>query len=521
MSFIEKNKISKVAENILKKRYFQKEEKTWEDVVNRVIDFIFDEKIKDESGKKDWDLANQIELTRELLLFRYFIPNSPCLVNAGKQNGGLAACFVVDFPDTIEGIYKTKLDFALIAKKGGGCGTTLSKLRPEGEIVSGSAHGYAGGPVKFFNTICHDMEVMTQAGFREMAMLGSMSVYHPDILKFVDSKENEGVMRTANISVLVDDDFMDKVIKDESYYTFFGDKKYDKYHANDIFNLIVEGAWRNGEPGILFYNQMNNSPYSVTGQEILTTNPCGEQGLPSNGVCNLGSLDVSKFLSKDNFIDLGQLEIATRLAIRFLDRVIEKSSYPTEDIKEWAFKNRPVGLGIMGFADYCLKRELAYGSQDSANELGFILKFIRDIAEDESIQIGEELGIPEECKKLPIPRRNITLLSIAPTGTISLLAGCNSGIEPVFSELTIRNDKTGSYSFENELYSKPYFRCAVSANGGQEVSWEEHILIQATAQSFVDAGVSKTINFPTNTKKSTIRDAFIYAWKSGCKGLTV
>lgn len=515
MYFQDIRPISEPAMNILRKRYFLPTESSWKDIVNRVINTVLGD-CKDEEQK---------ELTNEMIFSRYFVPNSPCLVNSGKENGGLAACFVIDFPDTIEGIYRTKFDFARIARKGGGCGTTLSKLRPEGSKVSGSAHGYAGGPIKFADTISHDMDALTQSGFREMAILFSMSVYHPDILKFINAKSVEGKISNANISVVVDNNFMQLVEHDSEYHTFFmyedGPKEGPIYKARDIFNLIVDGAWKNGEPGILFYDRMNDSPYKYSNQEIMTCNPCGEQGLPFNGVCNLGSLDISKFLLEDKILDLKKLEVAVRLGVRFLDAVIDKTSYPTEEIEKWSKNNRPVGLGIMGVADYFLMKELAYGSDESLGDLAFILDFIYKIAEDESIKLGEEYGIPKACKKLPVQRRNITLLTVAPTGTVSLIAGCSSGIEPIFSEIVIRNDKTGTYTFENNLAEKSYFRCAVSANGATEVTWEEHVKIQATAQIYVDSGVSKTINFPNHTHRETIYNAFILAWKLGCKGLTV
>lgn len=517
--FEQVREMSEVGKNILKKRYFAVGETTWEEVVNRVIGYVL-------SDCKD---REQVELTRKMMLNTYFIPNSPCLVNSGKKNGGLAACFVVDFPDTIEGIYQTKLDFALIAKKGGGAGTTLSKLRPKGSPVEGSAHGYSGGPVDFFDTICHDMEVITQAGFRQMAMMGTMSVYHPDILKFINVKEQEGKMSTTNISVVVDDAFMEKVQENKEYQTYFifeNDRVefYQKYNARDIFNTIVEGAWRNGEPGILFYDAMNDSPYKYSHQEILATNPCGEQPLPFNGVCNLGSIDVSKFLVNEGgrfYTNWDLLEKATRLGIRFLDRVATKSIYPTKEITKWAAENLPVGLGIMGLSDYYLMKEMAYGSDEALKELEDILQFMMNISENESIKLSYEFGVPHACKNLPTQRRNITVLSIAPTGTISLLAGCNSGIEPIFSEITIRNDKTGTYTFESDLASKDYFRCAVSANGAQEVTWEEHVKTQASAQKYVDSGVSKTVNFPTGTHRDTIARSFMLAWELGCKGITI
>ena len=229
--------VSKMAEQILKKRYYKEGEKSWEDVANRVVDDI----------ASDWNEDDK-EIIRQMIINRYMVPNSPCLVNAGNPNGGKLACFVVDFKDTIEDIYKTKLDFALIARKGGGCGTTLSKIRPEGAKVAGSTHGYAGGPVKFADTISHDMDALTQAGFRQMAMLFSMSVYHPDIIKFINAKAEEGRIENANLSVMVDDNFMRMVEQDKTYWTQFNGEKYNEYRARDIFDMIVEGMWRTGEP---------------------------------------------------------------------------------------------------------------------------------------------------------------------------------------------------------------------------------------------------------------------------------
>jgi ribonucleoside-diphosphate reductase alpha chain len=851
--FPEIRKISDVAMNILRKRYFLEGEKTWENVAKRVVNFICYNSSIDYDDKK---------LIEQMILNRYFIPNSPCLVNANKKNGGLLACFVVDFKDTIEDIYKTKLDFALIAKKGGGAGTTLSNIRPKGSPVQGSSHGFSGGPIDFFNTICHDMEVMTQAGFRQMAMMGTMSIYHPDIIDFINVKEQEGKMATTNLSVVVDDAFMQKVLNNETYWTEFNGVKYQEYKAKDIFSLIVEGCWRNGEPGLIFNNRINDSPYKYAGVKIQATNPCGEQPLPpyvsclskdtlmmtekgirkiedikdglivssfgknnrnvinkiiafktgkkplvkinfhngmnlkctkdhqiftdkgfieaqnlikekarikwmienplmhpidkndntldyyfslgwmhgdgwmtentigisfnnqdgdfeikdkilneyhkhfgnrsplkndntsyqeqtetkkylsklmdlgiklgktenreiplsfynwnldqqlaflsslftadgfvqgktnnqiylasrskilmqqvqtilssigiqsaiyeskfisstrknqyklsitkqsalkfmdyigfltsqknnkfnynglkkyidddflevnsieeigedtiydfsseiihngyANGIlvhnCNLGSLDLSKFVNKEKNIDFEKLELSIRLGIRFLDTVIDKNIYPTKEIEKTTKKCRPVGLCTMGWADYFLMKGIAYGSKESLDEVEKILSFMKHIAENESENLGKKFDIPEWCSYLPIPRRNITLLSVAPTGTVSIIAGCNSSIEPIFSEIVIRNDKTGTYQFENDLASQPYFRCAVSSNGpDKEVTWEEHVKIQAMAQKYIDSGTSKTINFPNHTHRETIANAFILAWQLGCKGIT-
>jgi ribonucleoside-diphosphate reductase alpha chain len=510
IEFTDKKTISKTAINILQKRYFAEGEKTWEDIVNRVVNFVLQN--SDE---------NQKEITRQMILTRHFIPNSPCLVNSGKKDAGLCACFVVDFPDTIEGIYKTKLDFALIARKGGGCGTALTKIRPEGSKVAGSTHGYAGGGIKFADTISHDADALTQSGFRSMAIMFTESVYQPDIIKFIEAKHEEGKISNANISVMVDDKFMKAIENGEKYWTEFNGIKYNEYDAKTIFDMIIDGAWRNGEPGILFKDRIDDSPYKYTGQEIFSTNPCSEQPLPPNGVCNLGSIDLSRFLDSKKEIDWDKLELVTKHGIRFLDSVIDVTGFPTQDINNWAINNRAVGLGIMGFADLLLMKKIAYGSQESLDLLEYILSFISETAEDESIKMGKELGIPEMCKKLPIPRRNVTLLTVAPTGTISLIAGCSSGIEPIFSEITIRNDKTGSYTFENDLADEPYFRCAVASNGATEVTWEEHIKILAAAQRHIDSGVSKTINFPNHTHRDTMAKAIIMAWKERCKGVAM
>jgi ribonucleoside-diphosphate reductase alpha chain len=463
------------------------------------------------------------------MINRYFIPNSPCLVNSGKQ-GGKMACFVVDFKDTIEDIYKTKLDFALIARKGGGCGTTLTKIRPKNSTVNGSSHGYAGGPIAFADTISHDMEALTQSGFRSMAIMFTMSVYHKDILDFISAKETDGKISNANISVVVDDEFMRKVENNENYTTFHDFDSggvvnrvyYDTYNAREVFSRIVEHAWKNGEPGLLFLDRMNDSPYKyVTDEKILSTNPCSEQPLLPNLTCNLGSIDLSKLVS-DGKIDLDKLNVLVRLGVRFLDSVIDHNSYPTKEIEEKTKEFRPIGVSIMGLADLFLSLGIAYGSKESVDLTKFVMKFIKDTSEDESAILGQEKGISLTNQKLPFPRRNITVTTVAPTGTVSLIAGCSSGIECIFSEITIRNDKTGTYQFMNVSASSPHFRCAVAANGATEVTPEEHLAILAAAQEYVDSGVSKTVNLPNHAHKETVYNVFMKAWKTGViKGLTV
>lgn len=245
-----------------------------------------------------------------------------------------------------------------------------------------------------------------------------------------------------------------------------------------------------------------------------------EQPLPPYGCCNLGSLDITKFVVNGK-LDYGLLQKAIEIAVRTLDRVIDVNNYPVYEIEKWAKENRPIGLGIMGWADYLLMLKVAYGSKESIEELEKVLAFIYSVAVTESVRLGKELGIPTQCKKLPTPRRNITVMTIAPTGTISLIAGCSSGIEPIFSEITIRNDKTGSYQFEHDLANQSYFRCAVAANGAKEVTWDEHVNTLAAAQRHIDSGVSKTCNVPQNTRRETIERILFSAWENQCKGITI
>jgi len=498
------------AMSILSKRYFHPGEVYWDDVVARVMAHVMG------------DEPNESYLPMyQMLLNRYFLPNSPVLFNAGKPDAGLSACFVVDMPDDINGIMKTFNDFVMICRKGGGAGVTLSNVRPEGAPVAGSTHGYAGGPVKFYNALCQLMDVMAQSGKRPMAQMGTMSVFNPDIMKFITAKNTEGVMTTTNISVVVNDAFMNAVLADEDYWTEFKGVRYQELSARAVFSAIVEGAWSNGEPGLLFDEKINSGPYAYTGQQIMASNPCGEMPLPPNGACNLGSLDISKFV-RDGKLDYDLLRQAINLAVLFLDNVASRSSFPTPEITAWVKDNNPIGLGIMGFADYLLKIGVAYGSKDSLRELDYIMEFMYDVAHKASQELGKKRGYPKECKKLPSARRNITLLTVAPTGTISLIAGCSSGIEPVFSEITVRQDGTGTYHIAHPHASDPHFRCAVAANGAKEVTWQEHLAVQNAAQEHVDSGVSKTINLPHRASRGTIWSAFVAAWKSPyIKGVTV
>lgn len=265
-TFKPKSRITDVAKNILRKRYYHEGETKWRHVASRVVNHVC----------HDWSDDDKSTMY-DIIYNRYFLPNSPTLVNAGKnKNAGLSACFALPMDDTIEDIIKTKGDFLHIARSGGGCGTTLSNLRPKGDPVNGSTHGYAGGGIAFGNTISVDAKAMTQSGFREMALMFTFDVRHPDILDFITAKTEEGKISNANISVMVDDDFMRKVENEETYWTEFNSIKYRELNAKDVFDMIVDGAWRNGEPGLGFSDTINNnSPYRYNKVKLETMNPCG------------------------------------------------------------------------------------------------------------------------------------------------------------------------------------------------------------------------------------------------------
>jgi ribonucleoside-diphosphate reductase alpha chain len=500
-----------VAKSVLSKRYvhFSLGEKDWSDVVNRVIGFV---------------VPGREEEFRELLLERYFLPNSPTLVNAGTKISGLAACFTLDMEDSLEGIYKTKYRFAKICQKGGGVGISLAKLRPEGMPVAGSTHSKAAGPIKFFNTICEDGKALTQAGFREAAIMGTMPISHPDVEKFIVAKTEEGKMSTANISVMVTDEFMQAVLNDESWHLYFStdnNTKSSSVSAKKLFDLISKQAWQNGEPGLIYVDTVNNnSPYRFSGQVIETVNACAEEPLPFFGACVLGSIDLSKFYEDGRF-NWNFLAEVTRKAIIFLDSIIDVSTWPIPEIEEWVKNNRAVGLGVMGFADLLLKMGIPYGSSASiqwAEDLGH---YIYGIAHETSVALGIEKGVPEACKNLPTPRRNVTLLSVAPTGSLAILSGCSHGIEPNYAPETTRRDKTGTYVIKHPEADKDYFRSAINEDKLKRVSWKEHIDILSAWQKYVDAGCSKTINMPNEATTEDVKSAFIYAWQVGCKAVTV
>jgi len=567
-----KSPLTDVAEKVALRRYYQKDEEgnsieDWEGLTHRVVEHV----CKNESEDYKKNIFDLIYNTK-------FLPNSPCLVNSGNNISGLCACFCSPpVQDSWVGMMKNLEIFGHVARRGGGNGVCFSEIRPEGDPVFGSTHAKACGPIEHMRMVSEVMSSITQAGFRGMANLGSLHVHHPDIKKFIVCKQHERALKTLlkedifnhyeqikenthnhlnivldkfihnfNISVLVTDEFMEKVKNDEDFNLTFKGKVYETVKARELFDLIVENAWKNGDPGLLFDDRINDGPYKYSGQKITTANPCGEQVLPSRqsterckssnskdlegadgwrgGTCNLGSIDISKFYDAEKKdLDWKELRKTIHVCVRFLDNVIDANKFPTKEFELWAKENRPVGLGIMGFADLLLKLRLTYGSSKSLEFAEKLAKFLEDEAHKESVKLAKERGTPKCCKYDDLDhRRNVTLTSIAPTGSISLLAGCSSSIEPIFSPVIYRYDNTGAYEIPHPDSDKAHFRCAVDSEGkGREVHWKQHVKIQAAFQKYCSAAISKTINLSNSATQQDIADAYMLAWELGNKGVTV
>lgn len=480
------------AEKLLKQRYYLPGE-TWEKLVERNV-----KNIAQENHQEYYTLIHDL----------VFLPNSPSLVNAGKKTGGLMACFVRNPEDTLEDSFEALKDIAMVAKAGGGCGFTGSLLRPKNSPVAGSTHGYAYGPNRFAELVSYGMDAITQSGFRKMALMYTLSGEHPDAEDFIYLKQkgDDSSCYNFNQSLMVTDSWVNRAINNPTG------------REGKLFDLLAKHAWSNGDPGLIFEDTINKSPYAETGQKIICTNPCSEQGLPSYGSCNLGSINLNHeiFNSRGSF-DFGKLEYVTRKVTRYLDWTGSVNKFPNQKFAAWYEKNRPIGTGVMGLADLFLRYKITYGK--SLDLLERIMECMYFSALHESIKMGMLNGIPEECEKLSLPRRNITLLSIAPTGSISNIAGCNYGIEPIFSPSYVRIDERGEeYLYTHPDSDKEYF---VSAVGSKQPTWKEQIDLVATAQRWVDSGISKTINLPNSATVDDIKQAMLYAWQTRCKGITV
>ncbi|MFN3411723.1 MAG: vitamin B12-dependent ribonucleotide reductase [Exilispira sp.] len=552
--------LSDNAKVILEKRYLLKDKEgnpveTIEGLFERVARYIASaEKIYN----PDANIEEYEKIFYDLMTSLDFLPNSPTLMNAGTDIGQLSACFVLPVGDSIDEIFDAVKYAAIIHKTGGGTGFSFSRLRPRNDIVKSTA-GISSGPVSFMEVFDAATNAIKQGGKRRGANMGILSVHHPDIVEFITYKNDLTKLTNFNISVALTDKFLDAVEKDKEYDLINPRTKkvVRKESARKIFNLIVESAWKTGEPGIIFIDEINRkNPTPLIG-EIESTNPCGEQPLLPYESCNLGSINLNNILvEKNNFyeIDWNKLEKITRLSIRFLDNVIDKNNYPLPQIEKMTKGNRKIGLGVMGFADMLYKLNIPYNSDKAVETAEMLMNKIHEYSISASQELAEERGVfpnweKSIYKEKNLKIRNSTVTTIAPTGTISLIAEASSGIEPVFALAYSRKAMDSNIL----KYFHPYFQKILSKlpeinnkiidkiieNGSlkniesipeniksifvtaHDIDPIWHIKIQSAFQKYTDNAVSKTINFPSTATIEDVANSYKLAHKLGCKGITI
>ncbi len=494
----------------------------------------------------------------ELMVDGYFQPNSPTLMNAGKNNGlQFSACFVLPVGDSMDEIFEAVKRAAIIHKSGGGTGFAFSRLRSKDSLVK-STRGKASGPVSFLRVFNGATEAVKQGGTRRGANMGILKVDHPDILEFIHCKEDGGIAN-FNISVTATDKFMEALEKDGEYDLVdpHTQRVTGRLRTWEVFDRIVDAAWRTGDPGLVFIDRVNRSRANPVPEmeTIEATNPCGEQPLAPNDACNLGSINLDKFARPDDPaapIAWDELERVVRLSVRFLDDVIQVNPYPLKEIMDEVHANRRIGLGVMGWADLLIQLGIPYDSE-AALELGDkVMEFITTIGRDESARLAEERGPfpnwPRSIYRESRPLRNSTVTTIAPTGTISIIAGCSSGIEPLFAvayshivgdrHLTFVNPHFETIARRRGFYS-PELMEKVAKHGtlhgipevpedvrrvfvtAHEIEPKWHVRMQAAFQRHTDNGVSKTINLPRTATVEDVAQAYRLAYELGCLGITV
>lgn len=552
-------KINKNAELVLERRYLAKDEhgdpmETVEGLFRRVADAIA---LADSHFDPKADVSAVSDRFYEMMTNLEFLPNSPTLMNAGRPLGQLSACFVLPVEDSMEGIFEAIKQAALIHKSGGGTGFSFSRLRPAGATVN-STGGVASGPISFMKVFNMATEAVKQGGTRRGANMGILRVDHPDILAFIDCKKDNAEITNFNISVGITERFMQAVEADETYPLVDPSTKetVGSLRAREVYGKIVESAWRNGEPGIIFLDRLNRDNVVPDIAEIESTNPCGEQPLLPYESCNLGSINLVAMLDETPngyVINCDRLEKTVRTAVHFLDNVIEVNKYPIPKIDETTKQLRKIGLGVMGFADMLLRLGIPYNSEEGVALGEKVMGFIHNIGWETSRKLAETRGtfplFEQSTLKNGQPVRNATVTTIAPTGTLSIIAGVSSGVEPVFAFAFIRNVMDNTEMVEvnpilkdtlqkRGLYSEALMRKIASEGTlahipeipedirrvfvcSHDVSPEYHVRMQAGFQHHTDNAVSKTVNFQNSATVDEVREVYDLAYRLGCKGVTI
>ena len=488
-----------------------------------------------------------------------FLPNSPCLMNAGRELQQLAACFVLPVDDSLDSIFETVKQTALIHQSGGGTGFSFSHLRPKDDPVH-STGGIASGPVSFMRVFNMATEVIKQGGTRRGANMGVLKIDHPDIMEFIKIKQNPNEMTNFNLSVGITKAFMEALEKEGEYSLINPREKKEvrRLKAREVLDAMVTAAWESGDPGILFLDRINEANPTPALGEIESTNPCGEVPLLPYESCVLGSINLSQMVKERDGkweVDFEKMRGIIKYAVRFLDNVIDMNQYPLPKIAQMAKGNRKIGLGVMGLAHFFIRLGIPYNSQKALEVAKGLMSFIQHQAREYSIELAEERGVFANYKGSIYDRprgvqlRNATLTTIAPTGTLSLIANCSSGIEPLFAiQHTRRALEDMEFQITDPLFvergEKEGFMSrgliqslAEGASLGDlpdvpqrmkelfvttfEISPLWHIKIQAAFQEYTDNAVSKTINFPRDATREDVKEAFLMAYRERCKGITI
>lgn len=581
--------LTRNALKVLEKRYLKRDKngnciETPQDMFRRVADTIASGDL--EFGKTSKDVQNLSDRFYNAITHRYFMPNSPTLMNAGRDLGQLAACFVLPIDDSLESIFETIKNTALIHQSGGGTGFSFSRLRPKNSVVR-STMGVSSGPVSFMEVFNAATEAVKQGGTRRGANMGILRVDHPDIIEFINCKSDNNKLNNFNISVAITDKFMEAYLNGKDYDLINpqNNEAVGRMDAGAVFDLIIDSAWKNGEPGIVFIDKMNKDNPTPQIGKIESTNPCGEVPLLPYEACNLGSINLGLMVKEQDgefVVNWDLLENTVRTAMRFLDNVIVVNNYPLPQISEMVQNNRKIGLGVMGWADMLMQMGIAYNSEEGTSLATDVMSFIDYVSKTESVELAKERGcfnnfkgsvyedshyfskkfagktsqkvndkmwaqLDKDVQKYGL--RNATTTCIAPTGTISMIAGASGGIEPLFglvfsrlimdgTELLEVNPVFEKYMKTHGLYTEDLMnkiaKCGSVAHieelpdevkrifvTAHDISPYWHVKMQAAFQQFTDNAVSKTVNFIESAIREDIKKTYILAYKNNLKGITV